>query len=66
MLVAFTTFPCWHTFFFSCLEGNEELKNWIVRIQEDPAVKALKFDAESHKVFFDLYMAGNPNFDYGL
>ncbi|MCI4376309.1 hypothetical protein PGIGA_G00187130 [Pangasianodon gigas] len=49
-----------------CLDGTPELNNWIVRMQEDPAVKALKFSADVHKAFFTSFVEGNPNYDYGL
>ncbi|XP_007252319.1 glutathione S-transferase omega-1 [Astyanax mexicanus] len=48
------------------LDGTAELKNWTLRMQEDPTVKAIMFKPEDHKVFFDSFMAGKPNYDYGL
>jgi len=42
------------------------LSKWIERMFEDPVVKATMFSTEDHKVFFDSYMDGNPNFDHGL
>ncbi|XP_072533096.1 glutathione S-transferase omega-1-like [Salminus brasiliensis] len=48
------------------LDGVTELKNWTLHIQEDPTVKAIMFNPATHKAFFDSYLAGNPNYDYGL
>lgn len=55
-----------HSFFLSCLDGNAELDNWILRMQDDPAVKALMFSTDDHKAFFTSFMCGNPNYDHGL
>ncbi|KAI2657817.1 Glutathione S-transferase omega-1 [Labeo rohita] len=49
-----------------CLANTPELRKWIERMYEDPAVKATMFSSEDHKVFFDSFMAGNPNYDHGL
>lgn len=35
-------------------------------MQEDPVVKSLMFGTGDHKAFFDSFMKGNPNYDYGL
>ncbi|XP_051504631.1 glutathione S-transferase omega-1-like [Myxocyprinus asiaticus] len=49
-----------------CLENTPELRLWIERMLKDPSVKATMFSTDDHKVFFDTYMDGKPNFDYGL
>ncbi|XP_066535120.1 glutathione S-transferase omega-1-like [Hoplias malabaricus] len=48
------------------LDGTPELKNWISLVKEDPAVKDLMFNADTHKAFFSSFFAGSPNYDYGL
>lgn len=54
------------SFFLSCLDGTPELNNWILCMQEDPAVKALMFSTDVHKAFMASFLEGNPNYDYGL
>ncbi|KAM9477238.1 glutathione S-transferase omega-1-like [Clarias gariepinus] len=49
-----------------CLDGKPELNNWISRMQEDPAVKALMFSPADHKAFFNSFLEGHANYDYGL
>ncbi|KAF4090450.1 hypothetical protein AMELA_G00051940 [Ameiurus melas] len=49
-----------------CLDGTPELNNWILRMREDPAVKAIMFSTDAHKAFFTSFMEGKPNYDYGL
>ncbi|XP_016392148.1 glutathione S-transferase omega-1-like [Sinocyclocheilus rhinocerous] len=49
-----------------CLANTPELKKWIECMFEDPVVKATMFNTEDHKVFFNTYMDGNPNYDHGL
>ncbi|XP_055026460.1 glutathione S-transferase omega-1 [Misgurnus anguillicaudatus] len=49
-----------------CLEATPELRKWIELMFENPSVKATMFSSEVHRVFFDSYMEGKPNFDYGL
>ncbi|XP_073691128.1 glutathione S-transferase omega-2 [Garra rufa] len=49
-----------------CLAKTPELSKWIERMFEDPVVKATMFSTEVHKVFFDSYMDGTPNYDHGL
>lgn len=51
---------------FSCLANTPELRKWIECMFEDPVVKATMFNTEDHKVFFNTYMDGNPNYDHGL
>ncbi len=51
---------------FSCLANTPELRKWIECMSEDPVVKATMFNTEDHKVFFNTYMDGNPNYDHGL
>lgn len=54
------------SYFLSCLDETAALTNWILCMQEDPAVKALMFNTDAHKAFFASFMEGNPNYDYGL
>ncbi|XP_016149708.1 glutathione S-transferase omega-1-like isoform X2 [Sinocyclocheilus grahami] len=49
-----------------CLANTPELRKWIECMFEDPVVKATMFNTEDHKVFFNTYMDGNPNYDHGL
>ncbi|XP_067278547.1 glutathione S-transferase omega-2 [Pseudorasbora parva] len=49
-----------------CLDNTPELRKWIERMLEDPVVKATMFSTEDHKVFFNSYMDGKPNYDHGL
>uniref|UniRef100_A0A671NKJ8 Glutathione-dependent dehydroascorbate reductase n=1 Tax=Sinocyclocheilus anshuiensis TaxID=1608454 RepID=A0A671NKJ8_9TELE len=49
-----------------CLANTPELRKWIECMFEDPVVKATMFSTEDHKVFFNSYMDGNPNYDHGL
>ncbi|ROL49556.1 Glutathione S-transferase omega-1 [Anabarilius grahami] len=49
-----------------CLANTPELRKWIERMFEDPVVKATMFSTKDHKVFFDSYMDGKPNYDHGL
>uniref|UniRef100_A0A671NSM2 Glutathione-dependent dehydroascorbate reductase n=1 Tax=Sinocyclocheilus anshuiensis TaxID=1608454 RepID=A0A671NSM2_9TELE len=50
----------------NCLANTPELRKWIECMFEDPVVKATMFSTEDHKVFFNSYMDGNPNYDHGL
>ncbi|XP_042624251.1 glutathione S-transferase omega-1-like [Cyprinus carpio] len=49
-----------------CLANTPELRKWIECMLEDPVVKATMFSTEDHKVFFNSYMDGKPNYDHGL
>ncbi|XP_008285022.1 glutathione S-transferase omega-1 [Stegastes partitus] len=49
-----------------CMEDAPQMKQWMERMWEDPAVKATMQTAEAHKVFIDSYVEGTPNYDYGL
>lgn len=49
-----------------CLDGVPELKKWTQRMQEDPAVKACMHDKDTFKGFYQSYVAGKPDYDYGL
>lgn len=50
-----------------CLEHTHNLKSWVERMKEDPAVKATMSDLETYKGFYKLYLEGNPDaYDYGL
>ncbi|TRY99574.1 hypothetical protein DNTS_032884 [Danionella cerebrum] len=48
------------------LADTPELKKWVEQMFDDPAVKATMFNSEVHKVFFDSYMDGKPNYDFDL
>ncbi|XP_026873432.1 glutathione S-transferase omega-1 isoform X2 [Electrophorus electricus] len=49
-----------------CLDGFLELKKWVSCMLEDPAVKDIIHNTDTHKAFFNSYLDGNPNYDYGL
>ncbi|XP_076829882.1 glutathione S-transferase omega-1-like [Brachyhypopomus gauderio] len=49
-----------------CMDGNPELNKWVSCMLQDPAVKHIMHTPDDHKAFFDSFMAGNPNYDYGL
>ncbi|MED6268175.1 hypothetical protein CHARACLAT_019648 [Characodon lateralis] len=49
-----------------CLDHTPELKKWTERMLEDPAVKATMHSTENHKVFFNSFLEGEPDYDYGL
>ncbi|XP_029962610.1 glutathione S-transferase omega-1-like [Salarias fasciatus] len=49
-----------------CVDSAPELKKWIERMLEDPAVKATAHSLENHKIFYESYVAGKPNYDIGL
>ncbi|XDV50310.1 hypothetical protein PO909_019384 [Leuciscus waleckii] len=49
-----------------CLANTPLLSKWVECMFEDPVVKATMFSTEDHKVFFDSYMDGSPNYDHGL
>ncbi|XP_045926926.1 glutathione S-transferase omega-1-like [Micropterus dolomieu] len=49
-----------------CLDGTPELKKWTERMLEDPAVKATMHSVDTYKAFYKSYVAGKPNYDYGL
>ncbi|KAK2896730.1 hypothetical protein QQF64_005725 [Cirrhinus molitorella] len=49
-----------------CLANTPALSKWVEHMFEDPVVKATMFSTEVHKVFFDSFMDGTPNYDHGL
>ncbi|XP_076599103.1 glutathione S-transferase omega-1-like [Chaetodon auriga] len=48
------------------LDDTPELKKWMERMSEDPAVKATMHSLETYKAFYETYIEGKPNYDYGL
>ncbi|CAN9499722.1 unnamed protein product [Ophioblennius macclurei] len=48
------------------VDSTPELKKWIEHMMADPAVKASGFSADTYKAFYQTYISGTPNFDYGL
>ncbi|KAM3863309.1 glutathione S-transferase omega-1-like [Diretmus argenteus] len=48
------------------LEGAPELKKWTETMLEDPTVKATMHSVDTYKVYYNTFLEGNPNFDYGL
>uniref|UniRef100_A0A8C7XZZ6 Glutathione S-transferase omega n=1 Tax=Oryzias sinensis TaxID=183150 RepID=A0A8C7XZZ6_9TELE len=50
----------------NCLDHTPELKKWMGRMMEDPAVKATMFSKEAHEAFYKSFIDGKPDYDYGL
>ncbi|XP_024152627.1 glutathione S-transferase omega-1 [Oryzias melastigma] len=50
----------------NCLDHTPELKKWMERMLEDPAVKATMFSIEAHRAFYKSFIDGKPDYDYGL
>ncbi|KAF6736969.1 Glutathione S-transferase omega-1 [Oryzias melastigma] len=50
----------------NCLDHTPELKKWMERMLEDPAVKATMFSIEAHGAFYKSFIDGKPDYDYGL
>lgn len=49
------------------LDNTPELKKWVARMQEDPAVKACSHTTDTYKAFFKTaYIDDKPDYDYGL
>ncbi|XP_013887399.1 glutathione S-transferase omega-1 [Austrofundulus limnaeus] len=48
------------------LDDTPELKKWTECMFEDPAVKSVLHSVDTHRGFNKGYLAGTPNFDYGL
>ncbi|MGH0185919.1 UNVERIFIED_CONTAM: hypothetical protein FKN15_037233 [Acipenser sinensis] len=50
-----------------CLEHTHNLKSWVERMKEDPAVKATMSDLETYRGFYKLCLEGKPDaYDCGL
>ncbi|XP_030627047.1 glutathione S-transferase omega-1 [Chanos chanos] len=49
-----------------CLDQTPDLAKWMERMLEDPAVEETMFSPEVHAVFYKSYVAGTPDYDYGL
>uniref|UniRef100_A0A0E9XAZ1 Glutathione S-transferase omega n=1 Tax=Anguilla anguilla TaxID=7936 RepID=A0A0E9XAZ1_ANGAN len=49
-----------------CMDGAPDLKAWTERMLQDPTVKAIMFDTETHKAYYNSYKEGKPDYDYGL
>ncbi|XP_041866470.1 glutathione S-transferase omega-1-like [Melanotaenia boesemani] len=50
----------------SPLEDTPELKKWIERMLQDPAVKASMYSADTYKAFYKTVADGKPDYDLGL
>ncbi|KAM4607662.1 glutathione S-transferase omega-1-like [Polymixia lowei] len=49
-----------------CLDETPVLKKWTGHMLEDPTVKATMHSVDTYKAFYKTYIAGKPNYDYGL
>lgn len=50
----------------SCLDNTPELKKWVERMLEDPAVKNTLYSMDTYKAFYKSVAEGKPDYDYGL
>ncbi|KAM9727706.1 glutathione S-transferase omega-1-like [Menidia menidia] len=48
------------------LEDAPELKKWVERMLEDPAVKATMHSGDTYRAFYKTIADGKPDYDYGL
>lgn len=51
---------------FSCLDGSDQLKKWVELMLQDPAVKATIHSTDNHKAFYQSFISGKADYDYGL
>lgn len=49
-----------------CLDKTSDLKKWVERMFEDPAVKVSGFSVDTYKAFYKTYIDGKPNYDFDL